>query len=90
MTRSRQTVKERTLRARPDCTQHGGSDPDQPFHGGRTVLPGNLVTSVRKGIYVTRFHYTTWFEPMKTVITGMTRDGTFLIEGGRSKLRSKT
>ncbi len=41
-----------------------------------------MVKSVRKGIYVTRFHYTNVVEPMKAVVTGMTRDGTFLIEGG--------
>jgi predicted Zn-dependent protease len=41
-----------------------------------------MIQSVRKGIYVTRFHYTNVVEPMKAVITGMTRDGTFLIEGG--------
>ena len=42
----------------------------------------DMVRSVRKGIYVTRFHYTNVVEPMKAVITGMTRDGTFLIEEG--------
>jgi len=41
-----------------------------------------MVKSVRKGIYVTRFHYTNVVEPMKAVLTGMTRDGTFWIEGG--------
>jgi PmbA protein len=41
-----------------------------------------MVRSVRKGIYVTRFHYINVVEPMKAVLTGMTRDGTFLIEGG--------
>ena len=41
-----------------------------------------MVKTVRKGIYVTRFHYTNVVEPMKAVITGMTRDGTFLIEEG--------
>jgi PmbA protein len=41
-----------------------------------------MIRSVRKGIYVTRFHYTNVVEPMKAVITGMTRDGTFLIEEG--------
>ncbi|NWG05036.1 MAG: TldD/PmbA family protein [Syntrophaceae bacterium] len=41
-----------------------------------------MIQSIRKGIYVTRFHYTNVVEPMKAVITGMTRDGTFLIEGG--------
>jgi PmbA protein len=44
-----------------------------------------MVRSVRKGIYVTRFHYTNVVEPMKAVITGMTRDGTFLIEEGEIK-----
>jgi len=44
-----------------------------------------MIGSVRKGVYVTRFHYTNVVEPMKTVITGMTRDGTFLIEEGEIK-----
>ena len=46
---------------------------------------GEMVRSIRKGIYVTRFHYTNVVEPMKAVITGMTRDGTFLIEEGEIK-----
>jgi len=49
--------------------------------GGESSL-GEMIRSVRKGIYVTRFHYTNVVEPMKAVITGMTRDGTFLIEEG--------
>ena len=44
-----------------------------------------MIRSVRKGIYVTRFHYTNVVEPMKAVLTGMTRDGTFLIEEGEVK-----
>ncbi len=44
-----------------------------------------MIKRVRKGIYVTRFHYTNVVEPMKAVITGMTRDGTFLIEEGEIK-----
>ena len=43
---------------------------------------GEMVKSVRRGIYVTRFHYSNVVEPMKAVVTGMTRDGTFLIENG--------
>ena len=31
---------------------------------------------------MTRFHYTNTVEPKKTIFTGMTRDGTFLIENG--------
>jgi predicted Zn-dependent protease len=41
-----------------------------------------MVRSTKKGIYITRFHYTNVVEPMKTVITGMTRGGTFMIENG--------
>ncbi len=44
-----------------------------------------MIKSVRRGIYVTRFHYTNVVEPMKAVITGMTRDGTFSIEEGEMK-----
>jgi PmbA protein len=54
------------------------------MNGGNSSL-AEMVRSVRKGIYVTRFHYTNVVEPMKAVITGMTRDGTFLIEDGEIK-----
>jgi predicted Zn-dependent protease len=42
-----------------------------------------MLASTKKGIWVTRFHYTNPLHPIKTVLTGMTRDGTFLIEDGR-------
>jgi len=52
------------------------------------VAPGTssleeMVESTERGIYVTRFHYTNPLHPVKTVFTGMTRDGTFLIENGK-------
>jgi len=42
-----------------------------------------MLASTEQGIWVTRFHYTNPLHPVKTVITGMTRDGTFLIEDGQ-------
>jgi len=54
------------------------------MEGGDSSL-GEMIRSVRKGIYVTRFHYTNVVEPMKAVITGMTRDGTFWVEDGEIK-----
>jgi predicted Zn-dependent protease len=54
------------------------------MQGGESSLE-EMVRSVRKGIYVTRFHYTNVVEPMKAILTGMTRDGTFLIEEGEIK-----
>jgi predicted Zn-dependent protease len=41
-----------------------------------------LIAGVTRGVLVTRFWYTRWVHPLKTVVTGMTRDGTFLIERG--------
>jgi predicted Zn-dependent protease len=54
------------------------------MRGGESSLE-EMIRSVRKGIYVTRFHYTNVVEPMRAVITGMTRDGTFFIEEGEIK-----
>ncbi len=48
---------------------------------GRRTL-GSLIKNVKHGIYVTRFHYTNVVDPLETIITGMTRDGTFLIKNG--------
>jgi predicted Zn-dependent protease len=38
---------------------------------------------VRRGLYVTRLWYVRVVHTLRTVITGMTREGTFLIEDGR-------
>lgn len=54
------------------------------MEGGESSLE-EMIRSTRKGIYVTRFHYTNVIEPMRAVLTGMTRDGTFLIEEGEIK-----
>jgi predicted Zn-dependent protease len=42
-----------------------------------------LAERVGNGIYVTRLHYVNIVDPREAVFTGMTRDGTFLIEEGR-------
>ncbi len=41
-----------------------------------------MLASVDRGLWVTRFHYVNIVHPTQTVLTGMTRDGTFLIEKG--------
>jgi len=63
--------------------------------GGRGPMPANLffgtgdasledmIAGTRRGLLVTRFHYVNPVHPVRTIITGMTRDGTFLIEGGK-------
>ncbi|GMR11410.1 MAG: TldD/PmbA family protein [Anaerolineae bacterium] len=42
-----------------------------------------LIESTERGLYITRFHYTRQVHPRDCVVTGMTRDGVFLIEGGK-------
>ncbi len=42
-----------------------------------------LVGGLDRGLLVTRFHYTNPVHPKLAIVTGMTRDGTFLVEGGR-------
>jgi PmbA protein len=58
-----------------------------PFPLNTFFAPGDatieeMIASTDLGLYVTRFHYTRPAEPTKVVITGMTRDGTFLIKDG--------
>lgn len=48
---------------------------------GETSLE-EMIAGTERGIYVTRFWYTRTVHPREAVITGMTRDGTFLIKGG--------
>jgi predicted Zn-dependent protease len=42
-----------------------------------------LIASTERGILVTRFWYNRVVDPKQTLITGMTRDGTFMIENGK-------
>jgi predicted Zn-dependent protease len=59
-----------------------GPLPWNVFMAPGSVTLEEMIASTRHGLYVTRFHYTRPVEPREVVITGMTRDGTFLIENG--------
>jgi predicted Zn-dependent protease len=55
----------------------------------RTVVlrPGDadtasMIASVERGLLVTQFHYCRILDPKSQVVTGLTRNGTFLIEDG--------
>ncbi len=50
---------------------------------GEAASLEELAELVGDGIYVTRLHYLGVVNPREAVITGMTRDGTFRIRGGR-------
>lgn len=42
-----------------------------------------LIGSVKKGLYISSLHYMNFINPVDTSLTGLTRDGTFLIEDGK-------
>ena len=43
-----------------------------------------LIGKVERGIYINRFHYVNGLlDPRRAVMTGLTRDGCFLIEDGK-------
>ena len=42
-----------------------------------------MISGTKKGIYISRFHYVNILNPMSIQLTGMTRNGTFLIEDGK-------
>ena len=48
-----------------------------------------MVRSTKRGLFVSRFHYSNIVHPTEAVITGMTRDGTWLIEDGEIKFPVK-
>jgi len=48
--------------------------------GGRS--PAELIAGVDRGLLVTAFWYTRILDPKTQVVTGLTRNGVFLIEDG--------
>jgi PmbA protein len=59
-----------------------GPLPLHPVMGTGTHTLEEMIASTDRGLYVTRFHYTRVVHPRDAVVTGMTRDGVFWIEGG--------
>jgi PmbA protein len=77
-------------RAGRTSTGHGlpAPNPYGPFPTNMVMSAGDasmeeLVGGLDHGLLVTRFHYTNPVHGKKVIITGMTRDGTFMVEGGR-------
>lgn len=67
-----------------DNTGNGGYPLNVVMEGGDSSLP-EMIKGVKKGILVTHFHYCNFVNPKTLQITGLTRDGTFMIEDGRVK-----
>jgi predicted Zn-dependent protease len=88
----RSVVYDAQTAARDDVrsTGHGlpAPNPYGPFPLNMVMEPGTasrdeLIGGLERGLLVTRFHYTNPVHPKLAIVTGMTRDGTFLVEGGR-------
>jgi len=76
--------KESTGHAPPSSLRHWGPLPfGLSVAGGEAGSAQELVELVDDGIYVTRLHYLSIVDAREGVITGMTRDGTFRVQGGR-------
>lgn len=88
-----------TFTARRDNVQSTGHSLPAPNVSGPLACnlffaPGDksraeLVASVQRGILVTRFWYTRVVAPLNVTMTGLSRDGTFLIENGEVSLPVK-
>jgi PmbA protein len=76
-------------RAGRRSTGHGLPAPNSygPFPLNMLMEAGDashdeLVAGLDRGLIVTRFHYTNPVHPKLAIVTGMTRDGVFLVERG--------
>jgi PmbA protein len=72
-----------------ESTGHGlpAPNPEGPFPLNVFLATGDasvedMIAATERGLLVTRFHYSNVVNPVESSITGMTRDGTFLIEHG--------
>lgn len=65
-----------------DASAEGAFALNLAMAGGKTSRD-RMIEKVKRGILITRFHYINGFiDPPNAVLTGMTRDGTYLIEKG--------
>ena len=76
--------KQTTGHGPPSSLRHWGPLPYAlSVAGGEAESAEELAELVGDGIYVTRLHYLSIVNPREGIVTGMTRDGTFRIRGGR-------
>jgi predicted Zn-dependent protease len=80
-TTARKEGKESTGHALPPPNTYGPAALNLVMSPG-TATVEDMIRSTERGLHITRFWYTRVVHPRDCVITGMTRDGTFLIEHG--------
>jgi PmbA protein len=82
-TAGREEGKHSTGHATPPSPQgRFGPSPMNLFLRPGTTSLDAMIRSTKLGLYITRFWYTRTVHPRDAVVTGMTRDGTFVIRNG--------
>jgi predicted Zn-dependent protease len=78
------------MKAGVEPTGHGfplpnevGEAPLNIVIAGGSTSSEEMIASTERGVLVTRLWYIREVDPYEKIMTGMTRDGTFLIENGR-------
>lgn len=93
---ARGMIMDRLWAARLGAASTGSAQPPSAFEaagvgptalvvaGGEAASEEALVREVRRGLYLRRLHYVNgMLDPRRAVMTGLVRDGAFLIEDGR-------
>ena len=69
-----------------DDMPEGSSRPEHVQLAGGTDTHSSLLEKMDRGLWISRFHYVNGLlEPKRAVMTGLTRDGCFLMENGIRK-----
>lgn len=68
--------------AQKQGTQPTGGPANLIMEGGNATMP-DLIAGTERGVLVTRFWYIRPLDPQTLLLTGLTRDGLFLIEKGK-------
>jgi predicted Zn-dependent protease len=67
----------------PGGSAYGAVPTNLVLAGGGAADEAELMTPIERGLYVTRLWYVNTVHEKSTLLTGTTRDGTFLVEDGR-------
>lgn len=79
---ARSAMKKPTGHGFPLPNEYGEAPMNIVIEGGGASLE-EMIATTERGILVTRLWYIREVDPYEKIMTGMTRDGTFLIDGGR-------
>ena len=82
--RARRHALDRPRRPVGDELFEGGPSPQHLMVAGGDASVDELISRVDRGLYVARFHYVNGLlDTRRALMTGMTRDGLWRIEGGK-------